>query len=119
MLKTSTGNCWTSLLFFPTIFLLQQSSELQLKLCRLISKHLLQIHQRLDCLLLLSLSLNRWSTSWIDCEINAKNIKLRTLVLDYFIEEDLIAEEQLSDTSNNEVEIKRLELEHRATGKGP
>ena len=50
----------------------------------------------------------------IDCEINAKKIELRTLVSDYFIEEDLIAEEQLSNTSNNEVEIKRLELEHRA-----
>ena len=50
----------------------------------------------------------------IDCEINAKKIELRMLVLDYFIEENLIAEEQLSDTSNNEVEIKRLELEHRA-----
>ena len=31
----------------------------------------------------------------IVCEINAKKIELRTLVLDYFIEEDLIAEEQL------------------------
>ena len=50
----------------------------------------------------------------IECEINAKKIELRKLVLDYFIEEDLIIEEQLSDNSNNEIEIKRLELEHRA-----
>ena len=37
------------------------------------------------------------------------------LVLDYFIEEDLIAEEQLSDNSNNEIEIeiKRVKLERR------
>ena len=33
----------------------------------------------------------------IDCEIYAKKIDFRTLVLDYFIEEDPITEEQLSD----------------------
>ena len=49
----------------------------------------------------------------LDCEISTKKIELRTLVLDYFVKEDLIAEQQLSDTSNNEVEIKHLELEHR------
>ena len=50
----------------------------------------------------------------IDCEINAKKIERRMLVLDYFIEEDLTTEEQLSDNSNNEIEIKRLEYEHKA-----
>ena len=50
----------------------------------------------------------------IHCEISAKKIELRQLLLDHFVEEDLIPEEQLSDSGNSDVEIKRLELELRA-----
>ena len=49
----------------------------------------------------------------IECDTNAKKAELRWALLDYFIEEDLIPEEHPS-TSSNELEIKRLELEHKA-----
>ena len=50
----------------------------------------------------------------IESETNARKMELRQSVLDYFVDEDLISEEQLSDSNNKEVEIKHLELEHRA-----
>lgn len=50
----------------------------------------------------------------IACVPNAKKVELRQAILDYFIEEDLIPEEQLP-ISSSAFEIKRLELEHRQT----
>ena len=50
----------------------------------------------------------------IESETNARKTELRQSVLDYFVDEDLISEEQFSDSNNKEVEIKHLELEHRA-----
>ena len=48
----------------------------------------------------------------IECDINAKKVVLQQVLLDYFIEEGLILEQP--STSSNELEIKRLELEHKA-----
>ena len=48
----------------------------------------------------------------IEYESNAKKVELRQAILDYFIEEDLITVEQPPISSA--VEIRRLELEHRA-----
>ena len=47
----------------------------------------------------------------IEYESNAKKVELRQAILDYFIEEDLITEEQ--PPISGAVEIRRLELEHR------
>ena len=49
----------------------------------------------------------------IEYEYNVKKAELRQAILDYFVEEDLIPEEQPS-LSDRELEIRRLELEHRA-----
>ena len=49
----------------------------------------------------------------IEYEYNVKKAELRQAILDYFVEEDLIPEEQPSP-SDRELEIRRLELEHRA-----
>ena len=48
----------------------------------------------------------------IEYESNAKKVELRQAILDYFIEEDLITDEQ--PPISGAVEIRRLELEHRA-----
>lgn len=48
----------------------------------------------------------------LECDTTAKKAELREALLDYFIEEDLISEEQLS--TSDKLEIKRLELEHKA-----
>ena len=48
----------------------------------------------------------------IEYESNAKKVELCQAILDYFIEEDLITVEQPPISSA--VEIRRLELEHRA-----
>ena len=42
-----------------------------------------------------------------------KKVELKRLVLDHFIEEDLISDDELIN-GVNEVEIKQLELEHDA-----
>ena len=49
----------------------------------------------------------------IEYDSSAKKVELCQAILDYCIEEDLIPEEQ-PPASNSAVEIKRLELEHRA-----
>ena len=48
----------------------------------------------------------------ISCEPTAKKPELRQLVLDHFVEEDIM--DELQDGGTSELEIKRLELEHKA-----
>lgn len=49
----------------------------------------------------------------IECEEHAKKAELKRLVLDYFVQEDLISDDKLNGV-DSELEIKRLELEHQA-----
>ena len=52
----------------------------------------------------------------VEYESNAKKAELCQAILDCFVEEDLIPEEQ-PPTSNSELEIRQLELEQRANAK--
>ena len=49
----------------------------------------------------------------LEYDTSAKKVELQQILLDHFIEEDLIQEEQAS-AGNSDVEIKQLELEHQA-----
>ena len=49
----------------------------------------------------------------VEYEFNTKKAELCQAILDYFVEEDLIPEEQ-PPTNNSELKIRQLKLEHRA-----
>ena len=49
----------------------------------------------------------------LEYDTNAKKVELWQILLDHFIEKDLISEEHTS-AGNSDVEIKGLELEHQA-----
>ena len=51
----------------------------------------------------------------VENEEKAKKVELKRLLLEYFVEEDLILEDELNSVgSDSQLEMKRLELEHQA-----
>jgi len=51
----------------------------------------------------------------VENEEKAKKAELKRLLLEYFVEEDLISEDELNSVGNgSQLEMKRLELEHQA-----